>query len=114
MRCLIFAVLAASLLAGVCLADPGVPFGSWAGYNWKVKKGTCGPNENKWSPDLVKRVGNSLQFWLKPINGTWTSSEVWTDIRFGPGTFYFVVKGAFEKMAINTVAGWGCNFNAMH
>lgn len=69
-----------------------------------------GPNDNYWSSAHVKKVNGGLQFWNKPVNGIWTSSEVYTDIRFGPGTFYFVVKGAFEKMDIGVVAGMHTSF----
>lgn len=100
MRSLLVATLAACLVCCCC----GL---TWKGYDWKVKQGNgMGPAANNWDSSLVKVVNDEMRFSIKPMGGVWTCSEVNTPNKiFGYGTFYFVVRGAFDKMDPKTVAG---------
>src|SRR5262245_3959429 len=77
----------------------------WSGYQWNVKSGTgLDPGLNNWSPaNVFVDASGDLHLALTNAGGTWNCAEIWTDARFGFGTFQWQVSTAVDNLDPNVV-----------
>ena len=79
----------------------------FAGHAWHVRSGEGGPGPNAWNPDnaFVDPAGDLHLLITRDVAGAWSCAEVWTDARFGHGSFAFEVVGRLDGMDPRAVLG---------
>ncbi|KAJ6638638.1 hypothetical protein Bhyg_11375 [Pseudolycoriella hygida] len=81
---------------------------NWAGYKWVLRDDKqSGPGPNNWSSKNVW-VDSSNRLHLKlsysQVSG-WTCAELYSEKKFGFGTYRWFVEGAIDRFDPNTVLG---------
>lgn len=81
---------------------------NWAGYQWVLRDANnSGPGPNNWTPKNVwvdSRNHLHLKITNLPSSG-WSCAELYTDVKFGFGTYRWFVEGAIDKFDTNIVFG---------
>ncbi|CAF2521384.1 unnamed protein product [Rotaria sp. Silwood2] len=82
---------------------------NWAGYRWFLRDDqNSGPGPNNWnSSNVWVDANNKLHLTLRysPTTRGWTCAELYSDTKFGFGTFRWFVEGAIDQFDPNVVLG---------
>ncbi len=79
---------------------------AFGGYTWEVRSGTGGPGPNTFASSNVSLDANGyLHLRISHSKRNWTTAEVFTDARFGFGTYQFKVVGRPDLLDTNVVLG---------
>jgi hypothetical protein len=78
----------------------------FSGYTWEVRSGTGGPGPNTFVASNVSLDANGyLHLKISHRKSEWTTAEVFTDARFGFGTYQFKIIGRPDQFDDNVVLG---------
>ncbi|CAF0976023.1 unnamed protein product [Rotaria sp. Silwood1] len=82
---------------------------TWAGYQWFLRDDqNSGPGPNNWNSTNVWVDDNGklhLKLNYSGRKGGWTCAELYTNVKFGFGTFRWFVEGAIDKFDPRVVLG---------
>ncbi|CAF0976170.1 unnamed protein product [Rotaria sp. Silwood1] len=82
---------------------------TWAGYQWFLRDDqNSGPGPNNWNSNNVWVDDNGklhLKLSYSGRKGGWTCAELYTNVKFGFGTFRWFVEGAIDKFDPRVVLG---------
>ena len=96
--------------AAAALAAPALPATAatieFAGRTWQVRSNTGGPGPNTFdSANVFVDANGYLHLGIVQRDGVWTCAEVFTDERFGYGTYQFQLLGRPDLLDDNVVLG---------
>ncbi|HEY2396894.1 MAG TPA: glycoside hydrolase family 16 protein [Rudaea sp.] len=78
----------------------------FSGYTWEVRSGIGGPGPNTFASSNVSLDANGyLHLRISRGKSKWTTAEVFTDARFGFGTYQFKIIGRPDLLDTNVVLG---------
>jgi hypothetical protein len=105
MKCLSAIILAAATIGFVAHTARAQQI-TWSGYDWTVRTGAGGPGNNVWNKDNVQVDGTgTLHLKISNAGRVWSCAEIYTNQKFGYGTYQFFVTGAIDQLDKNVVLG---------